>query len=141
MRRPTTPEEQYRWWNYALINGIRTRPPVNDEPQCGYYMRRLVKGGPYVPARIWLEQEIDGSGELLVEEVLRCEVNGLWKNPQEQWSYLAGHPISLEEYDFMRAYARWAERYSPNDPIVNPHKAIDNLQTPITFAERTDPDT
>jgi hypothetical protein len=141
IRRPTPSEEQYRWWRLALVNGVRAHPPINDEPQCGYYRRRLCKGGAYVPARIWLEQEIGDDGELLGPEILRCEVNGQFADPQQQWSYLAKHPIPIEEYDFMRAYVQWARAYSPSDPVANPYKAIDNLQTPITFTQEMDPDT
>lgn len=69
-----------------------------DEPQAGWYRTRLVKGGPYVPARIWWEQEIDEAGELLAQPVIRCEIDGRRRDPVQAWSWLASRPISEGEY-------------------------------------------
>ena len=99
MRKPTPIHVAYAWYNQAMIDwavGIEVEVP--EEPQCGYYKRRLVRGGPHVPAKIWLEGETDRKGNLLDDEVMRCEVNGQYCDPEEQWLWLAGKPISEKDY-------------------------------------------
>jgi hypothetical protein len=127
-----TQDDEYRWWRDKLERGSFAPDPINDDPQCGFYLRRLVKRGPYVTAHIWLE---DGE--------LRCEVDGREVDPVEQWSYLADNPITEGEYYWREALARHARHFEPRDPLANPRKPIDHLQTPIRFLDNDerDPDT
>ena len=65
MRRPTPHDVAYAWHRDAILGVYGDGLPTHDTPQCGYFKRKLVKGGPYVPARIWLDAEIDDvTGEL-----------------------------------------------------------------------------
>lgn len=41
--------------------------------------------------------------------------------------------IDEAEYRYRCAELAWATRYAPHEPIANPHKALDHLQTPILF--------
>jgi hypothetical protein len=101
MRQPTRASVAFRWWSEAVAAGGRAAREIND-PQCGWYRRRLVKGGPYVPARIWIVREVcPETGELLCDETLACEVNGLRRDPVAQWTFL--QPISRQEYDALCA--------------------------------------
>ena len=97
MRRPTSPEQAYRWHSLAVIG---QRPPIHDgHPECGWYMRTLKKDGDPVPATIYLEQPIDPqTGELTGPEVMICEVNGQRRNPVDEWTWLARRPISEQQY-------------------------------------------
>jgi len=98
MRQPTSDAETYGWWWAALAG---QKPGVHeDEPRCGLFKRRIQARGPFVPARIYLEREIDEeTGELLSDEVMRCEVNGQQRDPLTEWLWLAKHPISIEEHE------------------------------------------
>ncbi len=96
MREPTPDAEAYAWWRAALAG---QRPPMHDgEPQCGFYRRKLVKGGPWVPATIYLYAEIDENGDLASDEMHVCLLNGQMVDAREQWSWLCGNPITYAEY-------------------------------------------
>lgn len=131
VRQPTPRAEVYRWHTAALKGGDRV---TNDDPHAGWFKRRLVKGGPFIPARIWLEQDVcQDTGELLSDEKLLCEVNGARADPVEQWAYLAGHPISEAEFRYLEALRQHCAWYEPDHPASNPRVPINHLTTPIQF--------
>lgn len=106
MRQPTARESAYSWHTKALAaNGDRSlMPPIyENEPKPGWYMRRLIPKGPYVPARIWLEAETGDDGELLSPEILLCEVDGQRRNVSGEWTWLASRPISEDRFMDMLA--------------------------------------
>lgn len=118
MRKPTSKDEAFQWWRDALI-GVAP-PPINEQPECGFYKRRLVKGGPWVPAAIWIEAERDSDGNLISDERVVCVVNGRKCDPVDQWGYLASQPISEVEYRRMVARVKSEIRsgdYEPWKPI------------------------
>ena len=98
IRQPTDLDAAYAWWRRS-VSGERV-PRIEDEPMPGYFKRRMVRGGPFVPVAIWLEQEIDPeTGELTAPEELRAISNGQPTDPVRAWLY--ARPISLAEYDAM----------------------------------------
>lgn len=108
--------------------------PITDVPQCGFYKRRIVKGGPFVPARIWRTQVADG------RDVLRCEIGGAARDPFEQWPALVLNPITVELYAYMMADMKHAKDYRPNDPKSRPRQRIDVTKHPAsTNPRRTTP--
>jgi hypothetical protein len=128
MRQPTPLDQAYAWHTAAMAGDDRE---TNDDPQCGWYRRRLVKNGPWVPARIYLERDIDPeSGELLGPEVMRCEVDGEQRNAEDQWSWLMSQPISEQEYDYLTATIEWSRTNAPSEPMANVYEPIDWLQVP-----------
>lgn len=134
IRTPTPLAVSLAWWREALAMPAYERVGIPDQPNAGFFQRRLVKGGPFVPARIWLHQDIGEDGELLDDEVLRCEVNGEPADAEEQWSYLCSAPISEAEFNYMTERGRWAAWYAPHEPAANPRRAIDWLTVaPPTF--------
>lgn len=132
MRQPTPLADQLAWWRHAL-HGSGKIVARSLEPQVGFYKRKLVSGGIHVPARIWLEQDVDETGELVADEVLRCEVNGEPRNPFHTWPWLFANPISEAEFRYMTAQAEWASQYSIFDPAANPYERLNPLTTPIRF--------
>ena len=116
IRQPTTIWKALAWHrNY--LNG-RDVPRHEDEPQCGYYRRRFVKGGPYVPVRIYMLQEVDDvTGELTEPEVLRADQNGEPADPVRIWSHL--HPISEEQYLAL------VQEHAANPKMKATHVAVD----------------
>ena len=131
MRRPT-PVAVLHAWHSAALRGLS---PANDgTPRCGWYKRRLVRGGVFVPARIWLVQDIcPETGELLSDEVLRCEVNGFSADPEEAWNWISGHPVTEQEFRYLAARIDFAIRHEPHDPFAMPSRPIDLNQTPVMF--------
>lgn len=96
IRQPTDRTTQYDFWR-RTVAGERVER-FEDEPQPGFYKRRMVRGGPFIPVEIWLEQEIDQeTGELTAPEVMRAICNGEIRDPLSLWTYCRA--ISAEEYD------------------------------------------
>ena len=131
MRRPT-PVGVLHAWHAAALRGLS---PANDgTPRCGWYKRRLVRGGVFVPARIWMVQDIcPETGELLSDEVLRCDVNGCSADPEEAWTWISGHPVTEQEFRYLAARIDFAIRHEPHDPFATPSRPIDLNQTPVMF--------
>lgn len=130
IRTPTPLAVSLAWWREALAMPVYERVGIPDQPHAGFFQRRLVKGGPFVPARIWLHQDIGPDGELLDDEALRCEINGEPADADEAWSYLCSAPISEAEFDYMTERGRWAAWYAPHEPAANPRRTIDWLTLP-----------
>lgn len=118
IRRPTPVFELYRWHRDALAGRA---PAIHDgEPHCGWFKTRAVKGGPWMAARIWCERDIDPeTGELTGPEELRCDVDGMFRDPARAWLSLAHNPISRAEYDAL------LHRRNLIPAMQEPHKAID----------------
>lgn len=138
MRSPTPREVAFAWHTNALKgvygDDIHTHP---DDPQCGFFKRRLRRGGVLVPARIWLYSPIDiGTGELVDDEVLQCEVDGQYANPVEQWSYLCGNPITEQEFNYLMALRQHAQVHEPDLPHADPRKPVDWLTAPLPFTRK-----
>lgn len=80
-----------------------------DEPRPGYFRMRLVRGGPYVAARIW-----QGKTGLL------AHVNGAPTDLDRVW--LFGHEIDLAEYQKLMGRV-----------LVNAGEAPDLMRLPSPF--------
>lgn len=98
MRRPT-PIAALMAWHAAAMAG--DRPPIHEgQPQCGFFKTKQVKDGPFVPARIWIDRDIDPeTGELTRDERFACEVDGERCSAYSRWTWLAGNPISKADFD------------------------------------------
>ena len=138
-RSPTPRTKLYAWHANAVVkverHGSLRAAGIEidqDEPQCGWYMRRMIRGGPYVAAEIWMEQPVE-DGQLVGDEKLMCQVDGRDADPVDQWTYLAAHPITEKAFRHMRATARWTKLNAPEEPAANPMAPVDHLKTPIPY--------
>jgi hypothetical protein len=106
---------------------------IVDQPQPGFFRLRLVRGGPWVCARIYIPCPMDPfTGEPTERPRLICaEINGEDVEAHRVWHF--GEPITASEFEFLLAESRWAHRYSPADPKANPRKKIDPLNIPRLF--------
>lgn len=125
---------------------IRPHParPVAELPtapnETRYFKVRLVKGGPWVPARVTL---IDGdrdpaTWELMSDQRLAAEVDGC-AVPTDGW-WPRGwpwHPIDAAEFRYLTALSDWAKRQAsrtpdlPPHPLSTPHQPIDRTNAPL----------
>lgn len=119
MREPTSLSERWRWWELAVQG--KAPPPSEDEPQVGFYkVRKFRYGewprGPWLPASVWMEpQDIDpATGELLSDEIIRMEIDGKEVNPWKTWTWLASHPITESEWEWLRALSPLTPRKIPS---------------------------
>lgn len=143
MRTPTTAPQALRWHNQAMSDiAMHLSLEVDyDDPQCGWFLTRLSKGGPLLPARIWLEQEVcPQTGQLLSDEVLKCEINGQLHDPEKAWLWMASEPIEEQAYTYLIARKDFAETYAPHEPAANPFAKVDWSQVPTpTFSKDATP--
>ena len=142
MRKPSTDASLLDWHTKALMDKALHIPlEVDyDDPQPGWYLCRLIRGGPFVPCRIYLEQDIDEeTDELLGDETLKCEVNGRERDVHEQWLWLYNEPITEAAYLHMKAIAEYAKTWSPDEPINRPFQAVNwgDVPTPTFSEEKT----
>lgn len=135
MRTPIDETDDLSWYRAAIAGG---RPQVTDDPHVGWYKRRLVKGGPEVPVRIWRHQEIcQETGELLGDSYLCCEVDGKPADPEEQWLWCCMQPIPEQEYAYLLRLSRYAKRHDQREPLAAPRKPVDlNVIPPPTFEKK-----
>lgn len=106
-----------------------------DRPIPGWYRRRLVKGGPWVGARIWFGPPFDPVTREPLDRshALRCEVNGEQVDVYDAWTWLAGEPITETEFRYLEALREHAIAHEPDLPAANPRRRIDPLRTPLPF--------
>ena len=129
MRRPVA--DQLAWWRKAVYSD-HPDPAVIDDPQPGYFRRKLVKGGPWVPVRIWLQETVDpATGELTADSYMCCDVDGKPANPDDQWSYCCDQPITIADFEHMTAVSKYAKARDPREPLAAPTKRINLLTVPF----------
>ncbi len=131
LRAPLPPDLCARsiFWSEALAGKA---PTINDDPQPGYYKRKMVKGGPWVGVRIWLEQEIGEDGDLLSEPRMKCMVGDDAADAGDQWLWVCTSPISAADYDYLTDTQRYATHRDPSMPEARPRESVDlNRLEPI----------
>ena len=125
MRQPA--KDARAWWRASLAG---ERPPIDmNDPQVGFYKRRLVKDGPFVPCHVWVEEEVcPDTGELLSDSRLCCSVDGREVSAEDHWLYMCDQAISEKEFDYMSSLSAYAKRHDKREPLANPRKPIDPLR-------------
>lgn len=110
---------------------------TGDSPAPGFYKTRLIRNGPFVPARVWMnETEKDDAGDYLDDQCLMMSIDGERVNGQhmgEKYLWMYGNPIDKAEYDFMRADSDHAKEYRPEDAKANPRRSIDLANSKSVF--------
>lgn len=87
IRQPSPGSQLYAWHSAAIAGHDVDRH--DDDPQCGWFKMKLVKGGPWVPVEIRVEREIDDeSGELTGPETFVALVDGERRKPGPIWTHL-----------------------------------------------------
>src|SRR6266567_9140213 len=100
-----------------------TEPPRRSHtPEPGYYLRRIVRGGPWIGCQITFEPA----------EGYRVMQDGRWEGPShEPWTLPLMHDVAFAkrstrtEVEYRIGIKRWSEIYAPDHPAANPRKPID----------------
>lgn len=107
----------YDYWQNALQGNFG---PVHDgDAQPGFYRRRLVRGGPFVPVAIWHD------GDKMV-----ALVDGKPADPVDIWTWVCQAPITEQAYHRAMGGGGWAdEPRAPDAPASgnmpsDPHEAL-----------------
>ncbi|MBN9497826.1 MAG: hypothetical protein J0H39_13805 [Alphaproteobacteria bacterium] len=107
-----------------------------DAPQPGFWMVRLVKGGPEVPARIYrhVTAREPGNETNAMERspFLAAEIAGETVALDDVW-LRTGRPIDEAEYRFQIADHAHAREWRPRDAKAQPRRAIDLMATALPF--------
>ncbi len=120
MIRQPSPMSRLYAWHRAALAGLN--PPQHEGlPECGWYQRKMVKGGPWVPVRIFVQRDIDPETcELTGPERLVADVDGTICDPGPHWTHLT--PISRGKYhDMLQRRATvpaMAATHAPLDPAT-----------------------
>lgn len=125
------------------MNDRRGFARTMNEPQPGLYRMRLVKGGPWVAARIHrtCHCTVNGGDASDAHEwrdgcdrfpALQGEVDGRSRDPVSIW-HSRIERIDEAEYRFLTDAAAWDRKHAPEAPGANPDKPIDPLTTPTLF--------
>ena len=121
MRQPTSFTEAFAWHRSALRGASVER--FDGLPEVGWFKMQRVKGGPFVPVRIFIESQIDpDTGELTAPERYVAEVEGIRADPVPIWTYLT--PISRADFDAL------VERHRSDDVMAATMVALDLSKTP-----------
>lgn len=107
--------------------------PTSDVPRAGYYLVRLVRGGPWCPARIYFGQPHDPvTGEILDRSYrMVAEVNGEPHDVYRIWPYCAGDEIDKAEYDYRIADRDWCVQFDSTAPQANSRSPINIDDLPV----------
>lgn len=104
-------------------------PRAINQPEPGYFLMRLIKGGPHVPAQICRNDSgvwwavVNGQGHAAhTDPALAPLVFTIWHSGQEIDRATYEHRLKLKE---------WAEKHHPDHPAAKPREKIDRLKTPI----------
>lgn len=98
--------------------------PILASP--GFFKLRKVKGGAWLPARLWKVERRDENGDLVADVKFFASINGQtvdpWSPPFWPWT-----EISKDEFDYLTQDAAWARTYAPNKPIARPDVPAQDL--------------
>ena len=114
----------------------RGAPRQMLRPEPGYWLIRLVKGGPECPACIQYEQTKFEPGNpsncMDRSSILTARINGEIVRWERVW-HTRGRTIDKAEHDFRVADGDWAAANAPDEPMADPTRRIDHLQVPLPF--------
>lgn len=116
-----------------------------DKPAEGFYKRRLVRGGPWIPVYIAKHCHCTiGGGEYHNLHIwsdgcdrnppLTALISGNMIDPAEKhFTYCFGHSIDQEEYEELLSLCKWAEENAEEDPYANTGQKIDHSKIKSLF--------
>jgi hypothetical protein len=108
-----------------------------------YYLMRVRRGGPLVPARLqYIDHEPgepDNKRDRWPPEIPFVDIAGEVRTPEElleRFGVIQGHwrtlePITEAEYRFRLRHMRWAETHQPEHPTVRPRRKADPRTYPL----------
>lgn len=121
MRTPTPDADLYEWWANAVTGN--ESPRHESDPQCGFYKRRMVAKGPWVPVKVICQREIDIHGRLISDEqIVAVYPTGKEVPAANIWTHLT--PIGYLEFKALVAS-------SSDDRMKATHARVDLTTKPM----------
>lgn len=135
------------WWNDR--RAVRRRLPRlpsaapnwkdPNRPEPGYWMIKLVRNGPLVPACVRMTEtthepgnesnDMTGTRSPQLAAFILDEPASL----DRVWTAVKHAYIDEKEYQYRVELARWAKQHSPEEAAAQPRKPIDLLREPPPF--------
>lgn len=115
-----------------------------DRIVTGCYRYRRVKGGPWMPALVSVEEDmiyiVEAGDKLRVGIPVASYEDAIVNNVVEGtafdsdlWRVLFfGEPISDREYDHLLGLIAWAKEHQPDHPLNHPERPIKLSAIPVT---------
>ena len=100
----------------------RPAPRRSDIPTPGWYLLRLVRGGPWVAARVTHEA---AGWSVMLDGVTEGPAQDPWALRHMERVHWGGRPATEEECQRRLGLARWAALNDPDHHAANPRRAID----------------
>jgi hypothetical protein len=108
----TIDAKDYEFWRAALRG---ERQPVHESnPRCGFYKRRLLRDGPWLPIAFWRDKD----------DNIVCCFEGQLVDSVEHWTFAAKHPVSEASYRHYIRSGHWPDEGTqaprsnlPSDPF------------------------
>ena len=108
-----------------------------DRPECGYWLTRMVRNGPYVCAailRLQTRSEPDNPSNLMDRSPFMCAfLNGDPVDISTVW-LRRGTPITGTEYAHRLRVSRRALQHAPDSPEANPKTPVDLKTMPPLYS-------
>ena len=92
------------------------RPSI-DCPEEGWYRLKMVRGGPWIPVKIWFAAKMGAEDQT---PQWQCLVNGLEASVWDTWPRVGGRGITEEEYGRLL-------------PSPSPDRPVDKMRTKPVF--------
>lgn len=107
-----------------------------DRPEVGFWLVRLVRGGPEVGACILRLQTVHEPGRpdnrMERSPFLAAFINGVPVDMEAVW-LRRGRPITEAEHRYRVALTDWTIQNAPYEPAARPTEAIDHMKAPLPF--------
>lgn len=116
-----------------------------SEPEPGFFKMKLVKNGPKIAARLYLNCPIDPEFGHYMDRSrhLIAEVDGVEKPGLNgiYWVWTSGERITSAEFEYLKDLTAWCRRYDPSDPLANPTRPVVVNKTKPEPSPRVNPRT
>jgi hypothetical protein len=102
----------------------------------GFYRVRLVRNGPLVSCRCWIEpsERDPETDEPTTDERTRLVIDGREERPfYPPFTTLVGEPITEAEFKYLAAMSHWARTNDASRPEAFPSEPIDLSKVPSPF--------
>ena len=112
----------------ALVNDLERfsgRSRRIDAPRPGWFVMRLVKGGPSVPCSIAYDEQT-GRWTTVIDTTTTSAIDPDDAKVFRIWLYAT----EIEEWEFLDMIARreWRRENDPDHPSLHPHRKIDPMR-------------
>ena len=114
-----------------MVVPVKARDISRPEP--GFFKLKMVRGGAFVPCRIFLPCPIDPEFGHPTDRSrhLAAEIDGADVNVDRVWT--SGERIGAAEFQFLSDDAAWCRDHAPAEPRANPKSAVDVRKTQPVF--------